>query len=122
MMNGQHVPLIPYKKVESKVRIVKVNDNIYSRAAEYSDNEISTTKYNAFTFFPISLLMQFTKYSNIFYLVLSIIQSIPIISPISNVSSLYPLIFVVLVSIIREGYEEIVKFKIETVAARCENK
>lgn len=74
-------------------------------------NYISTTKYNFITFLPLSFLLQFKRYANIYFLVSAIMQSIPLISPLTPFSAVAPLIFVISLSMIREGYEDVQRYK-----------
>ena len=73
------------------------------------DNTISTTKYNIFTFIPKGLLYQFSSLSNVYFLFTAIIQSIPIISPLTSLTAIVPLLFVLGVSMIREAIEDLVR-------------
>ena len=83
-----------------------INDNKANNKYKICNNKISTTKYNLFTFFPKSLLLQFTRLANIFFLFTAIIQSIPVISPLTSLTAIIPLIFVLGVSMIREFFED----------------
>jgi len=74
----------------------------------YADNEIDTTKYNLLTFLPKSLLLQFTRLSNVIFLLNAFLQAIPIISSLSPFTAVGPLAFVLAVSMLREGYEDYV--------------
>lgn len=71
--------------------------------AELKSNYISTTKYNIFTFLPLSLILQFKRYANIYFLIEAVMQSIPLISPLNPASAVAPLAFVLALSMIREG-------------------
>jgi magnesium-transporting ATPase (P-type) len=86
-----------------------INDNKANKKYKISNNKISTTKYNLFTFFPKSLLLQFTRLANIFFLFTAIIQSIPVISPLTSLTAIVPLIFVLGVSMIRECIEDLTR-------------
>ena len=55
------------------------------------------------TFLPKSLLLQFARYANIYFLCIAIIQSIPVLSPLSPFSAIAPLVFVLGLSMGREG-------------------
>ena len=77
----------------------------------YESNYISTTKYTALSFFPLCLMGQFKRYANIYFTVMAVIQCFPAISPINPVSSIAPLIFVISLSIIREGFEDLSRHK-----------
>lgn len=67
-------------------------------------NRIRTTKYSLITFFPKSLILQFTRAANIVYLISAVLQSISIISSLSPITAIGPLMFVLLVGLVREGY------------------
>jgi hypothetical protein len=44
------------------------------KSKKFCDNEISTSKYNVFTFLPLNLFYQFTKFSNIYFLAMAMLQ------------------------------------------------
>lgn len=55
--------------------------------------------------------MQFQRYANIYFLVIAILQSIPSISPLTPLSAIAPLVFVLAVSMLREGLEDIARHR-----------
>lgn len=77
----------------------------------YPNNYIKTTKYNILTFLPYSLLKQFFRIANIYFLIIAILASIPAISSISPLTAIAPLVFVLLVSMVREGIEDWYRYK-----------
>ena len=86
-----------------------INNNMKNKAKYLKSNKITTTKYNLFTFIPKSLLYQFSRLSNVYFLFTAIIQSIPLISPLTSLTAIIPLIFVLGVSMIRELIEDLVR-------------
>jgi phospholipid-transporting ATPase len=72
----------------------------------YPTNFIKTSRYNVVDFLPIALLLQFTRYANVYFLVSAILTSISEISPISPITSILPLVVVIGISMIREGMED----------------
>ena len=78
---------------------------------EAKSNYISTTKYNLLTFIPLSLLLQFKRYANFYFLVSAVLQSIPLISPLNPASAIIPLVFVLGLSMTREGVEDYRRWK-----------
>ena len=84
----------------------QINNNKANQKYKLHCNKISTTKYNLLTFLPKGLLLQFTRLPNIFFLFTAIIQSIPVISPLTSLTAIVPLIFVLGVSLIREFIED----------------
>ncbi|KAL5070209.1 hypothetical protein RYX36_021096, partial [Vicia faba] len=68
-------------------------------------NSISTTKYNFFTFLPKGLFEQFRRVDNLYFLTISILSTTPI-SPVSPITNVLPLSLVLLVSLIKEAFED----------------
>jgi len=62
-------------------------------------------------FIPKTLILQFKKLANIYFLLTAILQCIPIISPLHPASAIMPLTFVLTVAIIREGIEDYKRHK-----------
>ena len=86
-----------------------INNNLKNKEYALKNNLITTTKYNIFNFIPKSLLYQFSRLSNVYFLFTAIIQSIPLISPLTSLTAIIPLIFVLGVSMIRELIEDLVR-------------
>lgn len=77
----------------------------------YPSNYVSTTKYNIFTFLPFALLRQFKRYANIYFLISTLLQCIPVISPLLPYSAIMALMFVIGLSMTREGYEDFKRYR-----------
>ncbi|CAJ0937664.1 unnamed protein product, partial [Mesorhabditis belari] len=88
-------------------RHLKANDSAYNAQFKYTDNYIKTSKYNLLTFLPQNLFEQFTRIANFYFLVLMILQFIPVISSISWYTTAIPLIFVLAVSAAKDGYDDV---------------
>ena len=84
-----------------------INDEQIQANRLLGRNAIRTAKYSVFTFFPMNLLMQFQKAPNIYFLIISIMQTFAVIS-ISNGKSAMamPLVIIVLLSMIKDAYED----------------
>lgn len=72
---------------------------------KYCSNYISTTKYNAVTFVPKALFEQFRRVANIYFLLAAILSLTPV-APFSAVSMIFPLAFVVGISMAKEALED----------------
>ena len=84
-----------------------INDNLRNtQNFKFNNNKINTRKYNWITFIPHALLLQFARPANIYFLISAILQCIPQISPLTPLTALVPIIFVLSVSLIREGIED----------------
>ena len=88
----------------------------------FDSNYIKTTKYNALTFLPLSILFQFKRFANIYFLGISVLSCFPSISPFNPLSSGVPFVFVVLCSVFRDGLEDFSRYKSdkETNRQRCQ--
>ena len=73
---------------------------------EIKSNAINQSKYNIITFLPKALLYQFMRLANIYFLIIAIIQLIPVISPLTPLTAIVPILFVLAVSLTREGMED----------------
>ncbi len=82
------------------------NNTLNSQEYHFKTNKINTRKYNWITFIPHALLLQFVRPANIYFLVSAVIQCIPQVSPLSPVTAILPIVFVLSVSLIREAIED----------------
>jgi phospholipid-transporting ATPase len=98
-------------KTNKKIYQFNIDDNMANN--HHLTNRVSTTKYNILTFLPKALLFQFFRLANIYFLVIAIIQSIRIISPLSPSTAIAPLGFVLSVSLIREAIEDYMRYKFD---------
>lgn len=92
-------------------RALYANGNEVNQIYNFPTNYVSTTKYNVISFIPKCLFVQFKKVANIYFLVAAFLQSIPAISPLSPISAIAPLGFVLCVALLREGLEDYFRFK-----------
>ncbi|KAK8657651.1 hypothetical protein V6N13_035880 [Hibiscus sabdariffa] len=88
-------------------RVVHCNEPSSFEAGihSYSDNYVSTTKYNVATFLPKSLFEQFRRVANFYFLVTGIL-SFTALAPYSAVSAIVPLIIVIGATMMKEGVED----------------
>ena len=79
--------------------------NIKNNVSDFPDNKIRTTKYNLLTWFPKSLIIQFFKVLNLYFLIISILSSLSISNknPIFQIGSF---LLVLLFTMIYEGYDD----------------
>ncbi|WZY72553.1 hypothetical protein YC2023_004793 [Brassica napus] len=91
-------------------RTVYCNDRDSNMPVRFKGNSISTTKYNVFTFLPKGLFEQFRRIANIYFLGISCLSMTPI-SPVSPITNVAPLSMVLLVSLIKEAFEDWKRFQ-----------
>ena len=96
---------------EDNVRCMDLSEealNELRKSRDVKSNIVRTSKYTLLTFFPHNLFLQFaTKRANLYFFVIMLMQTIDIIS-ISNgqPAMLPPLAFVVILSMIKDAYED----------------
>ena len=78
---------------------------------KHESNYIRTTKYTMWSFLPLSLMYQFKREANIYFLLQAILNSIPAVSAMNPITAILPLIFVLGVSMLREGLEDYQRYK-----------
>ena len=79
----------------------------------YKNNRVKTNKYTLLTFLPKNLLLQFSKMANFYFLILIVMEFVPIITDDNSVPPVltYPLTFVVGLSMIKDAYEDYVRYR-----------
>ncbi|WVW78932.1 hypothetical protein I302_100895 [Kwoniella bestiolae CBS 10118] len=74
---------------------------------KYPTNQNVTSKYTIITFLPRNLFEQFRRVANIFFAAINILQFFPKFSTISPGLVILPLIVVLAITAIKDGYEDI---------------
>ncbi|XP_053419309.1 phospholipid-transporting ATPase IB-like [Nycticebus coucang] len=92
-----HVSEVP------KVRTIYINDPLKN---VFCNNSISTAKYSMWSFLPRYLYLQFSKAANAFFLLITILQQIPDVSPTGKYTTLLPLMVILIISGIKEIIED----------------
>ncbi|GAA5950524.1 hypothetical protein JCM21900_001216 [Sporobolomyces salmonicolor] len=106
------VPLWTKKITAEDGRIKKVKKGFGTKEVPaegwtYQSNQVLTSKYNLITFIPRNLLEQFRRVANIFFLVLVILQFFPRFTTVSPGLSALPLIVVIFITAVKDGYEDL---------------
>lgn len=79
----------------------------------YTSNWIRSTRYSAWNFIPRQLVAQFSKLANFYFLVISILQLIPGLSTTGQFTTIVPLLFFVTLSIAKEGYDDLRRYRLD---------
>ncbi|PPQ99092.1 hypothetical protein CVT24_009358 [Panaeolus cyanescens] len=77
----------------------------------YTSNQVITSKYNLITFLPRNLLEQFRRVANIFFLGIAILQFFPKFATISPGAVILPLIVILAVTALKDGYEDFRRYQ-----------
>ncbi|KAH7049461.1 hypothetical protein B0J12DRAFT_574424 [Macrophomina phaseolina] len=79
----------------------------------YVPNTIRSSRYNAWNFLPRQLIAQFSKLANFYFLCVSILQMIPGLSTTGQFTTIVPLLFFVSLSIGKEGYDDLRRYRLD---------
>ncbi|KAF9263183.1 phospholipid-translocating P-type ATPase [Marasmius fiardii PR-910] len=108
--------LLATKRPPGPPRTIYVNENLppecldnkgkVTRQHIYYSNQVITSKYTLLTFLPRNLLEQFSQVANIYFLALAILQFFPEFSTISPGVVILPLIIIISLTALKDGYED----------------
>eukprot|EP00667_Euglena_gracilis_P000593 EG_transcript_593 len=82
----------------------------------YSTNEVRNSKYTLVSFLPLNLYEQFRRPLNRYFLLVACLQFIPVIAPVSPISTLLPLALAFLLTAAKEGYDDLQRHRADFVA------
>jgi hypothetical protein len=99
----------PYVQLSSAARLLAALG--VQPADGPASNELRTSKYNVATFLPVNLFEQFTRVANLYFLLIAVLQLIPGLSPTSWFTTVCPLVFVLTINAIKEGYDDFHKHR-----------
>lgn len=94
---------------ESRVVILHQTHNDKGKLL-FKNNKIKTTKYTILTFIPKNLFFQFSRLANFYFLIIVCLLQFSW-APISAAVAVFPLLVVVLFTMIRDGIEDILRWK-----------
>jgi magnesium-transporting ATPase (P-type) len=99
-------------KIKSTMRKIFINNEEKNTSKyHYPDNFVRSSIYTWYNYLPKSLLFQFRRYANIYFLFITILQCIPEITPLNPITAVFPFVFVLCISMIREAIEDIKRHK-----------
>ncbi|XP_008322915.1 probable phospholipid-transporting ATPase IH isoform X3 [Cynoglossus semilaevis] len=84
----------------------------------FPDNRIVSSKYTFWNFIPKNMFEQFRRVANFYFLIIFLVQLI-IDTPTSPVTSGLPLFFVIIVTAIKQGYEDWLRHKSDNAVNHC---
>lgn len=81
----------------------------------YVGNAIRSSRYTIWNFVPRQLFFQFSKLANAYFLLVSVLQMIPGLSPTGSYTTIAPLLVFVTISMAKEGYDDVRRYKLDQV-------
>uniref|UniRef100_A0A1D1Y9W1 Phospholipid-transporting ATPase n=1 Tax=Anthurium amnicola TaxID=1678845 RepID=A0A1D1Y9W1_9ARAE len=92
---------------EENPRLIYINDPKKTNDKyEFTGNEIRTSKYTVITFLPKNLFIQFHRVAYLYFLAIAALNQLPPLAVFGRTVSLFPLLFVLFVTAIKDGYED----------------
>jgi phospholipid-transporting ATPase len=92
---------------EDSARLIYINDPKKTNDKyEFTGNEIRTSRYTFITFLPKNLFIQFHRVAYLYFLAIAALNQLPPLAVFGRTVSLFPLLFVLLVTAIKDGYED----------------
>lgn len=115
-MNGQNTQTKMGNRVStvSDLLTIKIGGDPNDKKVKKENNRIKSTKYTLITFLPQNLLEQFRRIANFYFLIMTVI-SLVIDSPVSPLTSLMPLVFVISVTAAKQGYEDFLRHRADNM-------
>ncbi|KAK9159340.1 hypothetical protein Scep_005914 [Stephania cephalantha] len=92
---------------EDNARLIYVNNPRRTNDKfEFTGNEIRTSKYTFINFLPKNLFIQFHRVAYLYFLAIAVLNQLPPLAVFGRTASLFPLLFVLCVTAIKDGYED----------------
>jgi len=95
-----------------KVYLYGYASNMHRR----SKNIVKNQKYNVFTFIPVVIFNQFKFFFNLFYLLIALSQFVPALKVGFLFTYIGPLALVLVLTMVKEGYDDFQRYKRDTEA------
>lgn len=76
---------------------------------KFPDNAVKNTKYNVLTLVPLVIYNQFKYFFNFFYLMITLAQLYPPFQVGFLITYIFPLGFVLFITIVKEGYDDLIR-------------
>lgn len=86
----------------------KENPNRY-----YDSNKIKTTKYSVLTFFPKNLYEQLHRFANIYFVVIALLNFVPVVNAFQPEVSLIPICVIMAMTAIKDAWEDFRRYKLD---------
>ena len=104
------------EKTQRKLYIDLQHGTVVEQPQKYCDNSIRTSQYTLYSFLPIAIMNQYKTPFNWFFLVQAIIDCIPSISSVNPITTIAPVVVVLIISLIREAVEDYRKYSNDKLA------
>jgi len=98
-------------KPPEEQRELTANEDEFNSQFQYTDNAIKTSYYTWWNFILKNLFEQFHRVVNIYFIITLILTCIPVLSSLSPITTILPIVFVLGVTAIKDGYDDVKRHK-----------
>lgn len=114
--DGRHIPIIlDHDKAEYKKYASSKNDLLLDErlGKPYCNNQITSSRYTIFSFFPRQLYAQFSRLANAYFFLVAILQMIPGWSTTGTYTTIIPLCVFMGISMAREAWDDFRRHRLD---------
>ncbi|KAM5525134.1 p-type ATPase [Fusarium oxysporum f. sp. phaseoli] len=104
--DGRRIPL----ELEHETTLIDTR-----RGLAYVSNSIRTSRYTVWDFIPKQLFFQFSRVGNFYFLCVGIPQMVPGLSTTGSYTTILPLLFFVMLTIVKEGYDDYRRYRLDKI-------
>ncbi|KAF4337101.1 phospholipid-transporting ATPase DNF3 [Fusarium beomiforme] len=104
--DGRRIPL----QIEHETPLIDTR-----RGLPYVSNSIRTSRYTVWDFIPKQLFFQFSRVGNFYFLCVGIPQMVPGLSTTGSYTTILPLLFFVMLTIVKEGYDDYRRYRLDKI-------
>ncbi|KAF5017791.1 hypothetical protein F66182_10255 [Fusarium sp. NRRL 66182] len=104
--DGRRIPL----ELEHETPLIDAR-----RGLAYVSNSIRTSRYTVWDFIPKQLFFQFSRVGNFYFLCVGVPQMVPGLSTTGSYTTILPLLFFVLLTIVKEGYDDYRRYRLDKI-------
>lgn len=104
--DGRHVPL------RARHEEALIDER---RGHAYLSNTVRSSRYTVWNFLPKQFLFQATRLSNFYFICVGVPQTIPGLSTTGNYTTILPLTFFILLTMLKEGYDDWRRHRMDNV-------
>lgn len=87
---------------------------------EHIGNSIRSSRYTVWDFVPRQLFFQFSKLANAYFLLVSVLQMVPGLSPVGSYTTIAPLLVFIAISMGKEGWDDVRRYKLDKIENNTE--
>jgi phospholipid-translocating ATPase len=104
--DGRHIPL----------RAVHHEQLVDERRGHgYISNSIRSSRYTIWDFLPKQIVWQATRLNNVYFISIGVPQAIPGLSTTGSYTTILPVIFFILLTVLKEGYDDFRRHRLDNV-------